>query len=33
MGALLTMVGFVVVIGYFLWGDSIFPSRHAGRFE
>ena len=31
--ALLTMVGFVVVIGYFLWGDSIFPSRHAGRFE
>src|SRR5437762_5885387 len=31
--ALLTMVGFVVVIGYFLWGDSIFPSRHAGRFR
>jgi cytochrome c-type biogenesis protein CcsB len=31
--ALLTMVGFVVVIGYFLWGDSLFPSRHGGRFE
>lgn len=31
--ALLTMVGFAVVIGYFLLGDSIFPSRHAGRFE
>lgn len=31
--ALLTMVGFCVVIGYFLWGDSIFPSRHGGRFE
>jgi cytochrome c-type biogenesis protein CcsB len=31
--ALLTMVGFVVVIGYFLLGDSIFPSRHGGRFE
>jgi cytochrome c-type biogenesis protein CcsB len=31
--ALLTIVGFVVVLGYFLWGDSIFPSRHGGRFE
>src|SRR5918996_3371824 len=31
--ALLTMVGFVVVIGYFLLGDSIFPSRHGGQFE
>jgi tryptophan synthase alpha chain len=31
--ALLTMAGFVVVIGYFLLGDSIFPSRHGGRFE
>jgi hypothetical protein len=31
--ALLTMVGFVVVIGYFLLGDSIFSSRHGGRFE
>ncbi len=31
--AFLTIVGFVVVLGYFLWGDSVFPSRHAGRFE
>ena len=31
--ALMTMVGFCVVLGYFLWGDSIFPSRHGGRFE
>jgi cytochrome c-type biogenesis protein CcsB len=31
--ALLTMVGFAVVLGYFLWGDSLFPSRHGGRFE
>jgi len=31
--ALMTMVGFCVVLGYFLWGDSIFPSRHWGRFE
>jgi cytochrome c-type biogenesis protein CcsB len=31
--ALLTIVGFVVVLGYFLLGDSIFPSRHGGRFE
>jgi cytochrome c-type biogenesis protein CcsB len=31
--AFLTVIGFVVVIGYFVWGDSVFPSRHAGRFE
>jgi cytochrome c-type biogenesis protein CcsB len=31
--ALLTVVGFAVVLGYFLWGDVIFLSRHAGRFE
>lgn len=31
--ALLTMVGFAVVLGSFLWGDSVFPSRHSGRFE
>src|SRR5918996_2710307 len=31
--ALLTMVGFAVVIGYFLLGDAIFPSRHGGQFE
>ncbi|MGH7825899.1 MAG: cytochrome c biogenesis protein CcsA [Candidatus Binatia bacterium] len=31
--AVLTVVGFAVVLGYFLWGDSIFLSRHAGRFE
>jgi cytochrome c-type biogenesis protein CcsB len=31
--AVLTMVGFCVVLGYFLWGDAIFPSRHGGRFE
>ena len=31
--ALLTMVGFCVVLGYFLWGDAVFPSRHGGRFE
>jgi cytochrome c-type biogenesis protein CcsB len=31
--ALLTMVGFCVVLSYFLWGDAIFPSRHGGRFE
>jgi cytochrome c-type biogenesis protein CcsB len=31
--ALLTMVGFAVVLGYFLWGDSLFSSRHGGRFE
>ena len=28
-----TIVGFVVVLGYFLWGDHVFPSRHGGRFE
>jgi len=31
--AVLTMVGFCVVLGYFLLGDSLFPSRHGGRFE
>ncbi len=31
--ALLTMVGFCVVLGYFLSGGLIFPSRHGGRFE
>jgi ABC-type transport system involved in cytochrome c biogenesis permease subunit len=31
--ALLTMVGFAVVLGYFLWGDALFPTRHGGRFE
>ena len=31
--ALLTIVGFVVVLGYFLWGSALFPSRHAGSFE
>lgn len=31
--ALLTIVGFAVVLGYFLWGGSVFPSRHRGTFE
>lgn len=31
--ALLTMVGFSVVLGYFLIGDTLFPGRHSGRFE
>lgn len=31
--ALLTTFGFCVVLGYFLWGDMIFPSRHGGRFD
>jgi len=31
--AVLTMVGFCVVLGYFLLGDAMFPSRHGGRFE
>jgi cytochrome c-type biogenesis protein CcsB len=31
--ALLTMVGFCVVLSYFLLGDQVFPSRHGGRFE
>jgi cytochrome c-type biogenesis protein CcsB len=31
--AILTMFGFCVVLGYFLLGDSVFPSRHGGRFE
>ena len=31
--ATITIVGFVVVVGYFLWGDSVFPTRHAGTFD
>jgi ABC-type transport system involved in cytochrome c biogenesis permease subunit len=31
--AVLTVLGFVVVIGYFFWGNTIFDSRHGGRFE
>lgn len=31
--AFVTIVGFVVVLGYFLWGDAVFPGRHGGRFE
>jgi cytochrome c-type biogenesis protein CcsB len=31
--ATLTIVGFVVVLGYFLWGGAVFPSRHAGSFD
>jgi cytochrome c-type biogenesis protein CcsB len=31
--AQLTLVGFCVVLGYFLWGDTFFPSRHGGRFQ
>lgn len=32
-GALLTIAGFALILSYFLWGDTIFPGRHAGRFE
>lgn len=31
--AIWTILGFVVVLGYFLWGEAVFPSRHGGRFE
>lgn len=31
--ARLTIVGFVILLAYFLFGDAIFPSRHGGRFE
>lgn len=31
--AILTILGFAVVLGYFLLGGSVFPSRHAGSFE
>ena len=31
--AFLTIVGFTVVLTYFLWGDAVFPGRHGGRFE
>jgi cytochrome c-type biogenesis protein CcsB len=31
--AILTMFGFCVVLGYSLWGETLFSSRHGGRFE
>ncbi|MCZ6623846.1 MAG: cytochrome c biogenesis protein CcsA [Deltaproteobacteria bacterium] len=31
--AIWTIVGFTVVLGYFFWGDVLFPTRHGGRFE
>lgn len=31
--AVLTVIGFCVVLGYFLSGGVIFPSRHGGRFD
>lgn len=31
--AVLTIIGFAAVLGYFLWGASLFSSRHGGRFE
>lgn len=31
--ALWTIAGFLIVLGYFLWGDALFLSRHGGRFE
>jgi len=31
--AVLTILGFVALLGYFLWGNIVFPSRHSGRFE
>lgn len=31
--AIWTIVGFAIVLGYFLWGDLVFPTRHGGRFE
>jgi ABC-type transport system involved in cytochrome c biogenesis permease subunit len=31
--AVLTILGFVVVLGYFLWGNTVFDSRHGGRFD
>ncbi len=31
--ALWTIVGFAVVLGYFLWGDTVFPGRHGGKFD
>jgi len=31
--AALTVLGFMVVLGYFLWGNTVFDSRHGGRFE
>ena len=31
--ALLRMFGFCVVLGNFLWGDTISPTRHGGGLE
>ena len=31
--ALWTIVGFAVVLSYFLWGDAVFQTRHGGRFD
>ncbi|MFQ5682800.1 MAG: c-type cytochrome biogenesis protein CcsB [Candidatus Binatia bacterium] len=31
--ALWTLVGFAVVLGYFLWGNYLFPGRHGGSFD
>ncbi|MBI4524984.1 MAG: cytochrome c biogenesis protein CcsA [Deltaproteobacteria bacterium] len=31
--ALWTIVGFAVVLGYFLLGASLFPTRHGGKFD
>ncbi len=31
--ALLTIVGFTIVLSYFLLGNMIFPGRHGGQFE
>ena len=33
LAALLTMFGFCVVLGYFLRGDTIFPTRHGGAYR
>jgi cytochrome c-type biogenesis protein CcsB len=30
--AVLTILGFVLLLGYFLWGNAVFPSRHGGQF-
>jgi len=29
----MNLAGFLIVLGYFLWGDALFLSRHGGRFE
>jgi cytochrome c-type biogenesis protein CcsB len=31
--AIVTMVGFAFVLGYFLWGSAVFSTRHGGMFE